>query len=151
MMVSPAPDPVQLDVLEGDLKIPQGVDGHAHPAHLPLGHGVIGVIPHLRGKIEGHIQPCLAVGNHQLEPLVGLLGSSESRVLSRGPVPAPKSQGMNAAREREFPGLPQVLGVVKADPLKILGRVHRLHLDPGLENHFLDGILFIFDCMSLLP
>ena len=85
------------------------------------------------------------MSNHQLEALIGLLGRPEPRVLSSGPVSAPKSLGMNAPRKREFSRLSQILGVIKAHPLKVCWRVNRLHLDSGLENHFLDGIFFIFD------
>jgi hypothetical protein len=84
------------------------------------------------------------MSNHQFETLIGLLGSSESRVLASGPVSAPEAQGMNASRKREFPWLSQIFRVIKAHPFKVRRRVNGLHLDPGLENHFLDGILFVF-------
>ena len=68
------PDLSEVDILEGDLEVPERIDRHPHPAHLAFGHGVVRVVAHLRGEVEGDVQPRLAVGDHQLEPLVRLGG-----------------------------------------------------------------------------
>ena len=75
----------QVDILEGHLEIPENVDCHSDPSHLPFGNGIVRVVPHLCREIEGDIEARLSVGYDQLEPLVRLVGRSETRILSRRP------------------------------------------------------------------
>ena len=50
----------QVDAAVEVLHVGQGVDGHAAPADLALGHRVVGVEPHQRGHVEGGRQPVAA-------------------------------------------------------------------------------------------
>ena len=65
---------VHVDAVEGDLEVAQGVDGHAHPAHLACGAGVVGVEPICVGRSKATFRAGLAVGDEELAALVGVLG-----------------------------------------------------------------------------
>ena len=53
-------DLVEGDAVEEDLHVLQGVDGDAAPADLARGQGVVGVVAHEGGQVEGDRQPGLA-------------------------------------------------------------------------------------------
>ena len=143
----PGSDPVQGNVLEGDLEIPQGVHRHADPADFPHDPGVIRIVAHLGRQVEGDVQAGLAVGDHQLEALVGLLRGAEAGVLPGRPGPAAVALRMQAAREREFSRIAEVFFIVKLDRREIFRRVAGLDPDAGLINDFPDAVLLVFDVL----
>ncbi|OPY72684.1 MAG: hypothetical protein A4E63_01109 [Syntrophorhabdus sp. PtaU1.Bin050] len=74
-------DPVEGDVLEGLLKVPQRIHGHANASHVALGHGVVGVEPHLGGQVEGDVEARLPLTDQKLESFVCLPRCAEAGVL----------------------------------------------------------------------
>src|SRR4030067_3479340 len=60
----PGANPVKRDALEGHFEITKGIDRHTDSSHFTLSQWVIGIKPHLRREIEGHIESCLAMRNH---------------------------------------------------------------------------------------
>src|SRR3989442_1495578 len=115
--------PVERDALGQARQIVHRVDRHPRAAHLPLGHGMIGVVPHLRGEIERHREPRLTGGEEMTEPRVGLFGGAEPGVLPHGPQLAAVHRGVHTARERECPRRPEVARVL---PPPVLRAVYRL-------------------------
>ena len=65
-------------------------------AHLALRAGVVGVVAHLGGEVEGARQAGLAGVEQELEALVGGLGRAEAGVLAHGPQAAPVHVGTDA-------------------------------------------------------
>ena len=70
---------------------------------LAPGDGMVGVVAHLRGKVEGHRQAGLPLLEQVSITLVGLRGRAEARVLSHRPQPSAVPRRLNAARERKLP------------------------------------------------
>ena len=91
----------QVDAVEQALHV---IDRHPYPPHLPPGAGAVGVVAHLRGKVERGGQAGLAGCQKVTKPLVGLLRAAEAGVLPHGPEAAPEHGGLHAAGERELPG-----------------------------------------------
>ncbi len=106
-------DPVLGDAVDQHLHVGERVDGHAHLADLAAGHGVVAVVAHLGGQVEGGAQPGLAGAEQVVEALVGLLGAAEAGVLPHRPQPRavavvahPADVG-EVARRRRLRGRPR--------------------------------------------
>ena len=59
--------------------------GHAHPAHLAEGVGVVGVVADLGGQVEGHREPGRALLEQVAVAPVRLGGGAEAGVLPHRP------------------------------------------------------------------
>src|SRR5205085_368861 len=105
--------------------------GNAHLADLALGPGVVGVVPHLRGQVEGAAQPRLAGGEEELEPLVGLLRRPEPGVLPHRPRPPPIHLRVDAPGVRRLPRQTELC--VRVEALEVPRRVDGLDLDPRVS------------------
>ena len=112
----------QRDPLEQTAHVIERVDGHADLAHLARRHGVVGVVAHLGGEVEGHGQPGLTGIEQRPEPPVGLLGGAEPGVLPHRPGAAPVHGGMGAAGEGVLPRVLDGVGQVG-------GAIHHLDVD----------------------
>ena len=72
-------------LVEENLHVEDGVDGHACLAHI-AGHAlVVGVVAAVRGKIECDGKPFLSGGQVAAVEGIGLLRGGEARVLPNGP------------------------------------------------------------------
>ena len=123
-------DPIQGDTVEEPLHVLQGRDGHPHPAHLPLGQGVVRVVADLGGQIEGHGEPRLPLLQEILVATVRLLGGGVAGVLTHCPETTPVHGGVDASGKGILTGKAEVSLVVQ------VGRgVEPPHLDArqGLE------------------
>ena len=106
----------------------QRVDGHAHLADLALRPGVVGVVAHLGGQVEGAREARLPGVEEELEALVGRLGRAEAGVLAH----RPQLRAVHPRRGRPgcrgtTPGSPSWVRRVPA--LEVLGPVHGLDGD----------------------
>ena len=63
---------------------------------------MIGVVSHLRRKIEGDAQPGDAMRQQIAVSSVGFRGRAETRILPHRPQPAAIHRRLDAARERKF-------------------------------------------------
>ena len=90
-------DLVERDPVEQRLHVGQAGDGDAALAHLALGAGMVGVVAHQGGKVEGDREAGLAPLQQELVALVGVLGGAEAGELPHGPEPAPVHRGVDAA------------------------------------------------------
>src|SRR5215207_629044 len=93
---------------------------------------MIGVSPHLRGQVEGHGEPGLAVLNEVLEAGVSLARRAETSVLAHGPWPAAIHARVGAAGVGVLSRVAQSLGIVEA--FQVLRLVEGLDLDTGLRT-----------------
>ena len=75
---------------------------------LALGPGVVRVVAHLRGQVEGAGEAGLAGVEEELEALVGGLGRAEAGVLAHGPQLRAVHLGVDATGVGERPGLAQL-------------------------------------------
>ena len=93
----------------------------------PSERGVVGVVAHQRGHVEGGRQARLAVLEQVVEALVGLLAGAEAGELAHRPQPPAVHRLVDAARERVGARAPdRVLGA--ADPGgEVLGGVQLAH------------------------
>ena len=91
--------PLERNAREKGFHVLQRINRHADAAHLTARQGMIGIETDLGGQIEGHGQPCLALGEQVTETRVRLLGRSEAGVLAHCPQAAPVAGGMDAACE----------------------------------------------------
>ena len=100
----------QRQVVEQDLHVIDGADGHADPTDLAGRELGVGVVAHLGGQVEGHRQAGLALVEQVPEALVGLRRGGEAGVLAHGPaaVPGTSSAGRRACRGTH-PGDPRPL------------------------------------------
>ena len=77
--------------------------------------GVVGVVAHQRGHVEGGREPRLAVLEQVVEALVGLLAGAEAGELAHRPQPPAVHRVVDAARERVLAGTAdRVLGAAAA-------------------------------------
>ena len=81
--------------------IREGIDGHADPADLPLGQGVVRVVPHLGREVEGDAQAADALVQQVVIAPVGLGRGAKTGVLAHGPEPSPVHRRLDAAGKRE--------------------------------------------------
>src|SRR5579864_4176817 len=129
-------DGIEIDAVEGDLEIAQGIDRHADAADLADRFGRLGIVAALRRQIEGDVEPGLAVGDQIFEPLVGVGGVGEAGILPHGERPLPVHQRMNAAGEWRFAGAARVDAAGRD---YILGGIERFYLDAGFVDDAADG------------
>ena len=129
-------DGVEIDAVEGDFEIAQGIDRHADPADFADRFRRVGIVAALRRQIEGDVEPGLAVGDQIFEALVGVGGVGEAGILPHGERPLPVHQRMNAAGERRLAG---AAGIDAAGGDHILGGIERFDLDAGFVDHAADG------------
>src|SRR3990172_2894871 len=88
--------------------------------------------------MEGDVQPRLPVLDEKAEPLVGLLGSAEARVLAHGPGTLPVHELVDPAGEGELArSSDAALAPARGE---VLRGVERLHLDARLIDERDDGI-----------
>ena len=83
----------QRNAVEQRLHILQRTDGHAHLAHFSTRARVIGIEAHLRGQIERHRKPGLALREQVAKARVRLRRGAKSGVLPHGPQPAAIHRG----------------------------------------------------------
>ena len=130
-------DLVERDAPEQVLHVGQRVDGDALAADLAQRAGVVRVVAHQGGHVEGGREAGLAVLEQVAEPPVGLLGGAEAGELAHRPGPAAVHRLVDAAGERVAAGITQVAVVVDR---RRLGRIQRLQRDAG------DGRVLIWGC-----
>ena len=65
---------VQGDLVEEDLHVLHGIDGHTGLAHIPHDPGMIGIVAAVGGQIEGHGQSLLSGGQIAAIKGIGFLG-----------------------------------------------------------------------------
>ena len=80
--------------------------------------GVVGVVAHERGHVEGGREPGLAVLGEVAEALVRLLRRAEAGELPHRPEAAAVHRRIDAARERVLAGVAEVAGVIDVDALR---------------------------------
>ena len=136
-------NPVEGNAFEGHLEVAQGIDSHAHSSDFTLCKGIIRIQAHLGGEIEGHIEACLAVGDHELKAFVRLLRGSKTGVLTGRPLPASITQRMNASCERILSGKGEILLRVEADLIQVLLGIERFDVDSGLEDDIRHFVFFV--------
>jgi len=98
-------DLVERESGEQGAHVLEAVDGDAHLADFALRAGMVGVVAHLGGQVEGARQTRLAGTQEELEPLVGRLGGAEPGVLAHRPQTAPVHVGTDAPGVREGAGV----------------------------------------------
>ena len=106
-------DIAQRNAAEEDLHIFQRGDGRAALADFAFAEGVVGVVAHQRGEIEGHGEAGLPLRQEIVVALVGLFGRGEAGELAHGPELAAIHVAMDAARVRKLSGR-RVLYAVRA-------------------------------------
>ena len=109
---------------------------------------MVRVAPHLRGQVEGHGEPGLAVVYEVLEAGVRLAGRAETRVLAHGPRPAAVHARVGTAGVRVLSRISELLGVVEA--FEVLWLVEGLDLDPGLRTALVPAFLGVHGSSSPL-
>ena len=106
-------DLVQRNLVQQNLHVLQGRDGHPDPSHFSPGHGMIGVVSHLSRKIKGHGQSRLSLGEQIAVALVRFLRAGKARILAHGPQAAPVHRGLYTAGVRRLSWEAQVLKVIQ--------------------------------------
>ena len=105
-------DVAQRDAVEHGLHVAQGADRHAALAHLALGEGVVAVVAHQGGQVEGNRKAGLALAEQVVQALVGVGRAAEAAELPHGPQPPAVHAGVDAAGVGRLAGEAQVaLGV----------------------------------------
>ena len=116
---------------EEQLHVLERVDRHADLADLTLRAGMVGVVAHLGGEVEGAAEAGLARVEQEVEALVRLLGAAEARVLAHRPRPGPVHLLVDPAGVGRAAGSPELaLGVELGE---ICVRVDRPDLDPRVR------------------
>src|SRR5207245_11022382 len=113
------------DPVEQQLHVGDRVDRDSGPPYLPDRARVVRVVAELCRQVERDGEPGLAALQQIAEALIRLLRGRETRVLANRPRPPAVHVPIGAARERE---LAWELERVR----RVVGRVDRLDLDPGL-------------------
>ena len=145
-------DPVERDAVEHRLHVGQRVDRDADLADLAGGALVVGVEAHLGRQVEGGREARLALGEQELEALVGRLGRAEAGVLADRPGPAPVHRRLDAARERVLAGEAEVALVVEVRD--VLGRVEAVGREAGEGLELLPALAGLLERLgqrALLP
>jgi hypothetical protein len=93
---------------------------------------MVRVPTHLRGQVEGHGEPGLAIIYQVLEAGIRLSRRAETRILAHGPRPAAVHARVGATGVGVLSRISQTLGVVEA--FYVLWLVEGLDLYPGLRT-----------------
>ncbi len=117
------------DRLKKNLHIFQRINRHPAAPHLPSGAGVIGVIAHDRGHIEGHAQPRLPLLQQIAVTPVRIGGITETGKLSHRPEPAAVHIRLHTPGKGIFAGKTEIAPVIQI--CSITGRVKILDLLSG--------------------
>ncbi len=91
----------QRDAVKQRRHVVDGVNRHTNTAHFPCGHRMVGVVAHLRGKIEGDAQAADTLREQVAVACIGLCRRPEAGVLAHRPQAPPIHRGLNAACIRE--------------------------------------------------
>ena len=102
----------QVDSVEENFHVLERVNGHSALPYFTLAGGVIGVVAHQSGQIEGDGKPTPTMFQKIFVTLVGLLRGSKAGKLPHGKKLPPIAGGVNAARVRRLAGIAEVLFVV---------------------------------------
>ncbi len=129
---------VERQAVQQQAHVGHRVDGHPDLAHLALGPGMVGVVSHLGGQVEGAREPGLAGTQQELEPLIGRLGGAEPGVLAHGPQPAPVHVVPDAPGVGVVPGSAQAF--VGVPPLEVVRAVDRADLDARVGEPLAVGL-----------
>ena len=97
LMVMRGGDVGQRNFVEEDFHVGEGTDGDTAFADFAFGEGVVGVVAHERGQIEGGGEAGLALREEIAETRVGVFGGAEAGELAHGPQAAAMHGGVNAA------------------------------------------------------
>ena len=92
------------DAVEEILHVAHGVDRDAHLTDLAGAARIVAVETHLRGEVECHREPGLALREQVAKAFVRIGGGSEARVLTDAPEASAVHRRLNAARERGIAG-----------------------------------------------
>ena len=119
-------------------------------SELADGHGVVVVIAHEGGHVEGSAEARLTLAKEELESSVSLLSGPEAGKHAHCPEPSPVSGGMYAAQERVLAGHTHVfvevgVGVGGGGMYGLDGRAG----DGGEEGVALSGRLVLFGPVGL--
>ena len=99
----------QIDAAEKNFHVFERIDGHAALADLAFAGGMVGVVAHQRGQIEGDGESAAAMLQQIFVALVGLLGRGEAGELPHGEKLAAISGGVNAARVGWLAGIAEIV------------------------------------------
>src|SRR5881397_2011572 len=99
---------IERDAVEQPLEILDAVDRDTRSPDFSFRPGMIGVVSHLRRQIERDRETGLPHLQQMMEPLVGLLGRPEPRVLAHRPEPAAIHRRIGTTRERRLTGQAEV-------------------------------------------
>ena len=101
LMVIDVETPAERDPGEQLVHVRQGIDGHADPADLALGQGMVGVVAHLGREVEGDAQAADSLAQEVVVAPVGLGRGAKTGVLAHGPEPSPVHRRLDATGKRE--------------------------------------------------
>ncbi len=93
---------------EQNFHVGERTDGHAAFPDFSFGEGIVGVITHQCGQIEGDRKAGLSLRKEKAKTLVRILGRSEPGELTHGPEPAAIHRGVDTARVGRLAGHPEV-------------------------------------------
>ena len=119
-------DPIERDLAKELREILDRIDGDTDPSDLSVRHRVVGVVPHLRRKIECGGQPRLPRREQLTEPAIGLLRRAESGILAHRPQPAGVHRGVDAARKGELARRAEVARRIAGPIGRAVDRVSRV-------------------------
>ena len=105
---------VQLDLVEQDFHISQGVNRNAYLANFAFSHRIGGIITDLGRQVECAGQAAATVSQQVTITLVGFFGSGEASVHTHGPETAAIHRGLYATGVRIFAGEAQITFVIEA-------------------------------------
>ncbi|MPM81023.1 hypothetical protein SDC9_128074 [bioreactor metagenome] len=122
-------DLAQVDAVEQDAHVVDGIDGHTDLADLALGDRRVGVVAHLRRQVEGHREAHRPVRDQFLVALVRFTRIAEARVLTHRPGAGRVHLGVHTACEGVLPGVAQLAGRIPT--VQRVSRVHSREGSPG--------------------
>mmetsp|Transcript_40575 Transcript_40575/g.96083 ORF Transcript_40575/g.96083 Transcript_40575/m.96083 type:complete len:549 (-) Transcript_40575:32-1678(-) len=117
----------EVDAVEEDLHVLDGVDGDAGHAHVSADARVVRVVPAVGREVEGDREPLSARGDRPLVERVRLLGSGEASVLPDSPRAVRVHGSVRPARVGVLPG--EEVADVVLGRLDVRPRVDRLDRD----------------------
>ena len=105
---------VELDLVEQDFHISQGVDRNAYLTNFAFRHRIGGIITDLGRQVECAGQAAATVGQQVTITFVGFFSSGEASVHTHGPETAAIHRGLYATGVRIFAGEAQITFVIEA-------------------------------------